>query len=81
MEVLLTKVLYINGKDIHIIGMSATIGNLEEIATFLNAKLYAGNFRPIEIKEYVKCDENIWLLDMKTEELLTDLKKINYRVS
>lgn len=61
--------------------MSATIGNLEEIATFLNADLYTGNFRPIEIKEYVKCDENIWLVDLKTEELLTDVKKINYRVS
>lgn len=67
--------------NIHIIGMSATIGNLEEIATFLNADLYTGNFRPIEIKEYVKCDENIWLVDLKTEELLTDVKKINYRVS
>lgn len=61
--------------------MSSTIGNLEEIATFLNADLYTGNFRPIEIKEYVKCDENIWLVDLKTEELLTDVKKINYRVS
>ncbi|XP_061931994.1 helicase POLQ-like isoform X2 [Apis cerana] len=80
LEVLLTKVLYIND-NIHIIGMSATIGNLEEIATFLNADLYTGNFRPIEIKEYVKCDENIWLVDLKTEELLTDVKKINYRYS
>ena len=61
--------------------MSATIGNLDEIATFLNAELYTGNFRPVEIKEYVKCEENIWLLDFKTEELLTDVKKINYRVS
>lgn len=61
--------------------MSATIGNLDEIATFLNAELYTGNFRPVEIKEYVKCEENIWLLDLKTEELLTDVKKINYRVS
>lgn len=80
LEVLLTKVLYVND-NIHIIGMSATIGNLEEIATFLNADLYTGNFRPIEIKEYVKCDENIWLVDLKTEELLTDVKKINYRYS
>ncbi|CAK9809984.1 Helicase POLQ-like [Anthophora quadrimaculata] len=80
LEVLLTKVLFVN-ESIQIVGMSATIGNLNEIAEFLNADLYTGNFRPVEIKEYVKCDDNIWLLDMKTEELLTDLKKINYRYS
>lgn len=60
--------------------MSATIGNLEEIATFLKADLYTANFRPVEIKEYVKCEENIWLLDLKTKDVLTDVKKINYRV-
>ncbi|KOX69175.1 Helicase POLQ-like [Melipona quadrifasciata] len=80
LEVLLTKILYVND-NIHIVAMSATIGNLDEIATFLNAELYTGNFRPVEIKEYVKCEENIWLLDFKTEELLTDVKKINYRYS
>ncbi|XP_060824355.1 helicase POLQ-like isoform X2 [Bombus pascuorum] len=80
LEVLLTKVLYISS-NVHIVGMSATIGNLEEIATFLNADLYTANFRPVEIKEYVKCEENIWLLDLKTEDVLTDVKKINYRYS
>ncbi|XP_031836797.1 mutagen-sensitive 301 [Nomia melanderi] len=80
LEVLLTKTLYVN-ENIQIIGMSATIGNLEEIAKFLNADLYTGNFRPVEIKEYVKCEDNIWLVDLKTEDLLTDLKKINYRYS
>ncbi|XP_076626865.1 mutagen-sensitive 301 isoform X2 [Colletes latitarsis] len=80
LEVLLTTALYVN-ENIHIVGMSATIGNLEEIAEFLNADLYTGNFRPVEIKEYIKCDDNIWLFDMRTEELLTDLKKINYRYS
>ena len=80
LEVLLTKALYVN-ENIHIVGMSATIGNLDEIAEFLNADLYTGNFRPIEIKEYVKCEDNIWLLDTRTEELMTDLKKINYRYS
>nr|XP_033323722.1 helicase POLQ-like [Megalopta genalis] len=80
LEVLLTTALYIK-ENLQIIGMSATIGNLKEIADFLNADLYIGNFRPVEIKEYVKCDDNIWLLDLKTEDLLTDLKKINYRYS
>ncbi|XP_003705469.3 mutagen-sensitive 301 isoform X1 [Megachile rotundata] len=80
LEVILTKALYVN-ETVHIIGMSATIGNLNEIAEFLKADLYTGNFRPVEIKEYVKCDDCIWLLDLKSEELLTDMKKINYRYS
>ncbi|XP_017875050.1 helicase POLQ-like [Ceratina calcarata] len=80
LEGLLTKTLYVN-ENIHIVGMSATIGNLTELSGFLNADLYTGTFRPVEIKEYVKCDSDIWLLDSKSEELLTDVKKINYRYS
>lgn len=61
--------------------MSATIGNLEDIANFLKAEVYTKDFRPVELKEYVKCMDNIWLVDLKEEEILTDLKKINYAVS
>lgn len=61
--------------------MSATIGNLEEVANFLKADVYTQNFRPVEIKEYVKCDGKIWLLNLRDDPILTDEKKINYRVS
>ncbi|KAK2579380.1 hypothetical protein KPH14_003244 [Odynerus spinipes] len=77
LEGLLTKIMYIN-ENIHIVGMSATIGNLEEIAQFLNAELYTGNFRPIQIKEYVKCQDDMWLIDLHKEEILTDMQKLNY---
>ncbi|XP_034193308.2 mutagen-sensitive 301 [Osmia lignaria lignaria] len=80
LEVILAKTLYVN-ENIHIVGMSATIGNLNEIAEFLNADVYTKNFRPVEIKEYVKCEDNIWLFDPTAEEILTDVKKINYRYS
>lgn len=61
--------------------MSATIGNLKEISDFLNAELYTQNFRPIAIKEYVKCEGDIWLIDTREENILTDKKTIKYKVS
>ena len=61
--------------------MSATIGNLKEIAHFLKADVYTRNFRPVEIKEYVKCENKIWLLNLQEDSIFTDEKTINYRVS
>ncbi|XP_014605340.1 PREDICTED: helicase POLQ-like isoform X2 [Polistes canadensis] len=80
LEGLLTKMMYMN-ENIHIVGMSATIGNLEEVAQFLNAELYTGTFRPIHIQEYVKCQDAMWLIDLHKEEVLTDMKKVDYSYS
>ncbi|XP_013161542.1 PREDICTED: helicase POLQ-like [Papilio xuthus] len=53
LESLLTIVKFAN-RNIQIVGMSATIGNLEEIAEFLEAAVYQREFRPVELTEYVK---------------------------
>ncbi|XP_050561559.1 helicase POLQ-like [Spodoptera frugiperda] len=53
LETLLTTVIFTN-KDIQIVGMSATIGNLHEIAQFLRADVFQRQFRPVELTEYVK---------------------------
>lgn len=60
--------------------MSATIGNLEETAKFLNAELYSRNFRPVQLKEYVKFGNEIWLVDTEQDDILVDKKLINYKV-
>ena len=61
--------------------MSATIGNSKEIAEFLNAELYENNFRPIKIQEYVKSGSEICMIDLKSDEVFTDKKTVNYSVS
>lgn len=63
LETLLMKTVFQKDARIQIIGMSATIANLREIATFLNADVYTRNFRPIELKEYVKIGTDILTID------------------
>ncbi|XP_041973277.1 helicase POLQ-like [Aricia agestis] len=53
LETLLSTVLFAN-KGIQIVGMSATIGNLPDLAKFLRADVFERKFRPIELTEYVK---------------------------
>ncbi|XP_068628026.1 helicase POLQ-like [Battus philenor] len=53
LETLLSTVLFVN-KTIQIVGMSATIGNINDIAKFLQADVYQRQFRPVELTEYVK---------------------------
>jgi POLQ-like helicase len=47
--------------------MSATIGNLPELATFLRAETFSKNFRPVVLKEYIKLENRVLLIDEKSE--------------
>ncbi|XP_077272172.1 mutagen-sensitive 301 isoform X1 [Temnothorax americanus] len=80
LEGLLTKIMFFND-IIRVVGMSATIGNLKEIAQFLNADIYSQNFRPVKITEYVKCENDIWVVDLTNEELLADMSTNDYKYS
>jgi POLQ-like helicase len=64
--------------------MSATIGNLHEVATFLDAEIYTQDFRPVELKEYVKCDDGLYGVDWNAacpDEYLTLERKLSFSVS
>lgn len=43
-----------------IIGMSATIPNLNQLAEWLDAEIYQTTFRPIPLEEYIKIDSILY---------------------
>ncbi|XP_054274745.1 helicase POLQ-like isoform X2 [Macrosteles quadrilineatus] len=67
LESMLTKMMYRKG-SVQIIGMSATIGNLRDIATFLHADVFTQDFRPVELTEFVKVEEELFKVDYSIEE-------------
>lgn len=57
LEVMLSKIKFLQATSKHqiqLIAMSATLPNLRELAIWLDACLYVTDFRPVEVKEYLK---------------------------
>lgn len=43
-----------SGSALQIIGMSATLPNVDQVAAWLDAVLYQTDFRPVQLRQYVK---------------------------
>ena len=71
MEILLTKILLAKQK-IQIVGMSATLPNLEVIANWLEAEMYVSNFRPVPLTEYYKIGNDIFNEKHAKERCISD---------
>ncbi|XP_056424742.1 helicase POLQ-like isoform X2 [Hyla sarda] len=80
LEMTLTKILY-TSETTQIIGMSATLNNVDELQRFLKADFYTDNFRPVELKEYVKLRDSIYEVDNKAENNFTLSRVLNYKYS
>ncbi|XP_032095611.1 helicase POLQ-like isoform X6 [Sapajus apella] len=64
-----------------IIGMSATLNNVEDLQKFLQAEYYTSQFRPVELKEYLKINDTIYEIDSKAENGMTFSRFLNYKYS
>ena len=64
LELLLTKLMYINKKPgrtpTQIIGMSATLKNIEDLGKQLKATVFTSNFRPVPLQEFCKIGRDIY---------------------
>ncbi|KAG7476681.1 hypothetical protein MATL_G00085500 [Megalops atlanticus] len=80
LEMTLTKVLYVS-RDTQIIGMSATLGNTGDLKTFLKADNYTNDFRPVQLKEYVKLRDSIYEVNPIEEECFRLSRPLNFKYS
>uniref|UniRef100_A0A8D2DKY4 Helicase, POLQ like n=1 Tax=Sciurus vulgaris TaxID=55149 RepID=A0A8D2DKY4_SCIVU len=80
LEMTLAKILY-TSKTTQIIGMSATLNNVEDLQEFLQAEYYTSQFRPVELKEYLKINDTVYEVDSKAENGMTFSRLLNYKYS
>ncbi|TSP09047.1 Helicase POLQ-like [Bagarius yarrelli] len=80
LEMTLSKVLY-KSKRMQIIGMSATLGNVADLLKFLRAENYTSDFRPVQLKEYVKLRDSIYEIDPKEEQCFHFSRVLNFNYS
>ena len=81
LEQLLIKIKYSNliGKcNIQIVGMSATLPNLDEIARWLNAQPFRTDYRPIPLTEMININEEI--RNVQTNEIIKNLSDIDIKI-
>ncbi|KAJ6216152.1 hypothetical protein RDWZM_007309 [Blomia tropicalis] len=67
LELLLTKIIFQCNSDrvkgLQIIGMSATIPNLNDIANWLNAQCYQTDYRPVLLQQKIICKNRIFSIE------------------
>ncbi|XP_014661820.1 PREDICTED: helicase POLQ-like [Priapulus caudatus] len=72
LEAMLAKLMFVAGGDgnrgddgVQIVGMSATLRNVDELAAFLDAELFTSDFRPVALTEYLKVGADVYEIDQR----------------
>ena len=73
LELLVTKILY-RAPNIQIVGLSATLPNIQTFEKWLNAALFVSDFRPVQLEEYYVLDNTVY---NKNSVSLRKIDKIN----
>ncbi|EGC39324.1 hypothetical protein DICPUDRAFT_27081 [Dictyostelium purpureum] len=60
LEILISKLLFMSKGEIQIVGMSATIPNIQNLKNWIRGGVYEGNFRPVPLTEYIKIGNNLY---------------------
>eukprot|EP00808_Paulinella_micropora_P006044 g7656.t1 len=72
-ELILTKVKYVcerEGVCIQVVGMSATLANSDDMAHWLDATLFITEYRPVDLKQFIKVDDTVYNLDKTVNRTL-----------
>ncbi|XP_061437062.1 helicase POLQ-like [Lethenteron reissneri] len=83
LEQTLAKVQYAS-KTTQVIGMSATLSNIKDLQKFLNAELYTNDFRPVQLREYIKLGDSIYEVNNKArcpEESFSFIRLLSHKYS
>ncbi|XP_061403911.1 helicase POLQ-like, partial [Lethenteron reissneri] len=81
LEQTLAKVQYAS-KTTQVIGMSATLSNIKDLQKFLNAELYTNDFRPVQLREYIKLGDSIYEVNNKArcpEESFSFIRLLSHK--
>lgn len=73
LEMVIAK-LRCRNPEMQIIALSATIGNPEDLADWLDAGLVSGTWRPVDLHEGTYCQGTIYFSDGKKREVTTPTK-------
>ncbi|XP_053335241.1 helicase POLQ-like isoform X1 [Clarias gariepinus] len=80
LEMTLAKLMFIS-ESTQVIGMSATLGNVADLLSFLRAENYTNDFRPVQLKEYVKLRDSIYEVDPKEEQCFRFSRVLTFKYS
>ena len=75
LEACLAKIMYC-GPKVRIVGMSATLANVKTVASYLNAKHYTSDFRPVRLREFFKFGHKIFSIHTRKITPTLQLERI-----